>query len=194
MGFTLIKKQTISSGVSSVEFIDGSSDVVFDSTYKTYVFQFENMVSDSGEQNMLYQATTDGGTTWNSVSGNWVRTMPFIYDDSGAYNSNLATTTEADRNITSGWQLMSFPAVTVTGGSFSGSLYFYDPANSSQYKVALMIAAGVADGNGGAHWLTYGRLQPYTLMTTSAINGLKFFVSSGTIDGGDISLFGINTG
>ena len=194
MGFTLIKKQTISSGVSSVEFINGSSDVVFDSTYKTYIFQFENMVSASGEQNMLYQATTDSGTTWDSVSGNWVRTQPYIYDDTGAYNSDLANTTEHSLNVTSGWQLMGFPTAPVTEGSFSGSLYFYDPANSSQYKVAMLIGAGMADGNGGAHWLTLGRLQPYTLMTTSAINGLKFFVSSGTIDGGDITLFGINTG
>ena len=119
MGFTLIKKQTISSGVASVEFINGSSDVVFDSTYKTYVFQFENMVSASGEQNMLYQATTDGGTTWNSVSGNRVRTQPFIYDDTGA----SATSTESDRNVTSGLEVMGWPVAAVTEGSFSGSLY-----------------------------------------------------------------------
>ena len=36
---TLIKEQTASSS-SSISFVDGSSDVVFDSTYPIYVFKF----------------------------------------------------------------------------------------------------------------------------------------------------------
>ena len=67
----LIKTVTVSSSTSTVSFIHGSNDVVFDSTYKSYLFKvIEVHVSlDSGVK-LGFQGTTDGsnftGITNNS--------------------------------------------------------------------------------------------------------------------------------
>ena len=45
---TFIKKLT-ASGSANLTFVNGSSDVVFDSTYKEYIFTFKNIVSISTE-------------------------------------------------------------------------------------------------------------------------------------------------
>ena len=56
----LIKTTTISSSTSDVSFIHGSSDVVFDSTYKEYIFSFIDIHGTADPGGMRFQGTTDG--------------------------------------------------------------------------------------------------------------------------------------
>ena len=56
---TLIKSQTASSS-GTISFIHGTSDVVLDSTYPIYVFEWINMHPASDDQSFLFQGTTDG--------------------------------------------------------------------------------------------------------------------------------------
>ena len=66
----LIKTITVSSGTTDVSFIHGSNDVVFDSTYKSYLFKvIEVHVSlDSGVK-LGFQGTTDG-SNFTSITNN----------------------------------------------------------------------------------------------------------------------------
>ena len=67
MGLTLIKALTASSS-SSLDFVDGTSDVVFDNTYNEYQFQFVNMhpATDSVSFSFQVNATDDAGGDYDT--------------------------------------------------------------------------------------------------------------------------------
>ena len=183
----LIKKQTISSD-ASIEFVDGSSDVVFDSTYNTYTFNFESLHSTSGEQETKMQVTTNG-STWNSVATTYAHNMAFVYDTSGANSSQV----DAGANLTTGAILLGFTGNSMAESSWSGAVTFYNPSNTSLYKNSRLSVVGIADNTPVGNWLLCSRYGGMTWKTTSAITGVKFSVASGTITSGDITLYGLKT-
>jgi len=58
MGLTLIKALTASSS-SSLDFVDGTSDVVFDNTYNEYLFQFVNLHPSDDAAKVMWRSSTD---------------------------------------------------------------------------------------------------------------------------------------
>ena len=57
----LIKTVTVSSDTGSVSFIHGSSDVVFNDTYRAYLFKIIQLHVDNDDgANLGFQGTTDG--------------------------------------------------------------------------------------------------------------------------------------
>jgi hypothetical protein len=196
VSLVVIKKQEITTGVASVEFVDGSSDVVFDGTYSTYLFNFEGMYQDptsagSAEQDALFQTTTDG-STWNAVACTYAKTNTWQYRD-GSGGSQVGSAA----NTTAGSKLGSFPHTTIAFGGWNGYLYFYHPSNTTMYKQSQAMTNSIADASGGSpeadHWLQSARTGGTSWQTTSAITGVKFFVTSGTIDSGVITLYGLKT-
>ena len=181
----LIKKQTISSD-ASIEFVDGSSSVVFDSTYNTYIFNFEALHSTSGEQETKMQVTTNG-STWNSVGTTYAHNMAYIYDDTGAANSSV----ESGAGVTTGAILMGFTGNSMAESSWSGAVTFYNPSSTSLYKNSRLSAVGIADNSPSGHWLQNSRYGGMTWETTSAVTGVKFSVASGNITSGVVTLFGL---
>ena len=59
---TFIKKLTASSS-STLSFVDGSSDVVLDNTYKEYLFLFTN-IHPSATSDPTMQGSTDTGSSY----------------------------------------------------------------------------------------------------------------------------------
>lgn len=181
----LIKKQTISSD-ASIEFVNGSSGVVFDSTYDTYIFNFESLHSTSAEQETKMQVTTNG-STWNSVATTYAHNTAYIYDSSGSSNSQV----DAGANLTTGAILLGFTGNSMAESSWSGTVTFYNPSNTSLYKNSSLSGVGIADNTPAGNWLLYSRYGGMTWKTTSALTGVKFSVGSGTITSGDITLYGL---
>ena len=62
----LIKKLTASSS-STLSFVNGTSDVVLDSTYKEYVFTFNNIHPSNDNASFEFQCSTDGGSNYNTT-------------------------------------------------------------------------------------------------------------------------------
>ena len=60
-----IKKLTASSS-GTLDFVDGSSDVVLDSTYKEYLFTFNN-IHPSSESDFTFNGNADGGSGFNET-------------------------------------------------------------------------------------------------------------------------------
>ena len=58
-----IKKLTFS-GQTNVQFLNGSSDVVFDSTYKEYVFTFNNIHPDTDNRYFEFNGSVDSGSIY----------------------------------------------------------------------------------------------------------------------------------
>jgi hypothetical protein len=61
---TLIKTLTASSS-STISFVHGSSDVVFDSTYPLYLFKFINIHPASNDYHFQMNLTADSGSNYN---------------------------------------------------------------------------------------------------------------------------------
>ena len=58
---TFIKKLTASSS-ANLAFVNGSSNVVLDSTYKEYVFTFNNIHPETDSKKFRINFSTDGGS------------------------------------------------------------------------------------------------------------------------------------
>jgi len=61
-----IKKLTASSS-GTLSFVNGTSDVVFDSTYKEYLFIFKNIHPGTDEAHFQFQADTGSNTNYNQT-------------------------------------------------------------------------------------------------------------------------------
>ena len=59
-----IKKLTASSS-GTLSFVDGSSDVVLDNTYKEYLFIFNNIHPATDKVYFTFQGSTDSGSNYN---------------------------------------------------------------------------------------------------------------------------------
>ena len=66
--YVKIKSQTASS-TTAIDFINGSSDVILDSTYKIYKFFFYNMAPATDDTQFQIRTSTDAGTTWDELIG-----------------------------------------------------------------------------------------------------------------------------
>ena len=89
---TFIKKLTASSS-ATLSFVDGSSDVVLDNTYKEYVFVFKDIHPGTNGGALSFQTSTDTGSSY----GVTVTTTAFeAYHDEADSETALAYSTSQD--------------------------------------------------------------------------------------------------
>ena len=176
-GLIHIKTQTASNS-SSIDFSNGSSDVVLDSTYSRYVFYIDvQMASDNVQLQFLY--STDAGSSY--LSSNYAYSM--IGRKSGG-----STVT---RNNASDSQIELFPETVgqQTDETFAITLSLSQPAQTDSHKTSFWNAGGF---DTGAEMLGYTGGATNT-GSVAAITGVRFKASSGNIERGTISMFGIAT-
>ena len=177
-----IKKQTASSS-STIDFVDGTSDVVLDDTYKEYLFTFNNIHPATDNASFSVNFSIDGGSNYNVTKTttyfraiHWENdTTAFGYDTGG----DLAQSTDF-QNI-----------ITVIGAdndqSGTGYMHLINPSSTTFVKHFIVNAqkAHYLDISVNEFYAGYGN-------TTSAVDAVQFKMSSGNIDAGDICLYGIN--
>ena len=177
-----IKKQTASSS-ATISFVDGSSDVVLDDTYKEYLFTFNNIHPATDNASFSVNFSIDGGSNYNVTKTttyfraiHWENdTTAFGYDTGG----DLAQSTDF-QNI-----------ITVIGAdndqSGTGYMHLFNPSSTTFVKHFIVNAqkAHYLDISVNEFYAGYGN-------TTSAVDAVQFKMSSGNIDAGDICLYGIN--
>ena len=180
---TFIKKLTASSS-STLSFVDGSSDVVLDNTYKEYLFLFTN-IHPSATSDPTMQGSTDTGSSYgvSATTTTW-----------GAYHteSDSATLLDYDTaadvaNSTSFFRLNPWQTVgTDNDQNMGGYLHLFNPSSTTFVKHFI---SRIITGSLGVQpdLFTAGYFN-----TTSAIDAIQFKMSSGNIDSGTITLYGIN--
>jgi hypothetical protein len=85
----LIKTQTVTSSVSSVEFVNGSGGVVFDSTYKIYQCFFNDAFLSTGSNKIRLRVSDDTGSTYKTSS--YLGHVYRNYKSSSSSSSDLQT-------------------------------------------------------------------------------------------------------
>ena len=179
---TFIKKQTASSS-STISFVDGTSDVVLDDTYKEYLFTFKNIHPATDDQPLTFQANAAGGSGYDE-------TMTTTYFRAYHLESGGSPAVGYDGNRDLA-QSTSFQQVISDIGNGndengSGYLYLFNPSSTTFVKHFMCKTSSLSSGGEVVQFIA-GYFN-----TTSAIDEIQFKMASGNIDAGTISLYGIN--
>jgi hypothetical protein len=172
-GFKHIKTITASSS-SSVDFINGSSDVVLDDTYDIYKIFFYNVIPATDAQNLLARVAVSGSFQTDLYKyGNEI-----IDSDNNQYTN----TSSSDSYFKVGGRGTGNQA----GENANGEFTIYNPGQSS---VRTNFFWNVnQDGANGHNDSTFGGGHRDD---NSAINGVRFYMASGNITSGTFALFGL---
>ena len=185
----LIKKQTASSD-STIDFVDGSGGVTFDSTYSTYIFQFEKVLPSASTPAVIrleFQATIDGTNFDENISSVAWYSQSYYTEES--FGGPTLSSSLSQYNSTS----MQAVALNTTAiAANSGSLTVFDPASSSDYKLVESQTLGTTDASAPSHAMVQFSTAGI-FMTDSALTGVRFQYNTGNIASGDITLFGLKT-
>ena len=183
---TFIKKLTASSS-STLSFVDGSSDVVLDNTYKEYMFIFNNMHPATDGVNFTFQCSTDSGSNYNTT----VTSTAFqAYHNEAGNDTIFQYNTSVDKAQATDFIRLHSGAQLGDGAdeSLSGYLHLFNPSSTTFVKHFIGVS-NLYDNN---HAYTVNSFPAGYFNTTSAIDAIQFKMDSGNIDSGTITLYGIN--
>ena len=180
---TFIKKLTASSS-ATLSFVDGTSDIVLDNTYKEYMFTFNNMHPASDAVNFVFNGSIDSGSNYNvTKTTTFFNAYHFENDSSNALTYNASQ----DLAQSTDFQILEDSVGNDNDQSCVGYLHLFNPSSTTFVKhfISRNHRAFSGDASSENHVAGY-------FNTTSAIDAVQFKFSSGNIDAGDICLYGIN--
>ena len=126
---TLIKEQTASSS-ASISFVDGSSDVVLDSTYPIYKFEFINIHPATNNVTFGFQANASGQSGYNeTMTTTNFRAYHFESDSSG-----IDYIADNDQAQGTGFQIICGDVGNVSDESIVGVLHLFSPSSTTFVK------------------------------------------------------------
>ena len=180
---TLIKTLTASSS-ATLSFVDGSSDVVLDSTYPIYVFKFINIHADTDATQFTFNFSTDSGSNYNVAK---TTTVFIAYHNESGSDAGLPYPSDADLAQGTGFQNLSeqYFMSSDADHSLTGSMHLFNPSSTTFVKHFLSDTTYANKTNYSINFFGAGYGN-----TTSAVNSIQFKSSSGTFDG-TIKLYGI---
>ena len=182
--WNFIEKLT-ASGSGDLSFVDGTDDVVLDSTYKEYLFTFNNIHPETDGETFQFNMSIDSGSNYNVAK---TSTSILYYHFESGSASGLQYDTNRDLAQDTGFQDITENQDNDNDSSASGTLHLFNPSSTTFVKHFISDSTMVRDSaklyatkNAG-----YGN-------TTSAVDAIRFQMSSDNIDAGDICLYGISS-
>jgi signal recognition particle receptor subunit beta len=177
-----IKKLTASSS-ASLSFVNGSSDVVLDSTYKEYVFTFKN-IHPGTDNKQLTVGFRDGDTDYDAVK---TTTLFIAYHEESGSSSGIFYSTTYDLAQSTAFQpITGLISANETDANGCGYLHLFNPSSTTFVKHFIASSSCQTASDEASHDKVAGYIN-----TTTAIDAVQFKMSSGNIDAGDICLYGI---
>jgi len=193
-GTTLIDNGALDSGVPtgslillSTQTASASANISFtsgiDSTYDSYVFKFYDIHPATDNVQFEFNMSTDSGSNYNVT-----KTSSFFYsghNESGT-NTYLEYNVTQDLAQSTAFQPIAHEVGNDADQSCSGSLQLFNPASTTYVKhfIANTNIGQINNYTYNAYSAGYGN-------TTSAINAVRFQMSSGNIDDGIIKMYGV---
>jgi hypothetical protein len=174
-----ISKQTASSS-ASISFTSG-----IDSTYKEYVFYFNNIHSGTDEVVLTMNGSTDSGSNYNVTKTTTYFEAYHREDDGGT--PGLAYSTSRDMAQGTGFCDLQSEYGTDNDQAGCGYLHLFNPSSTTFVKHFMFTGQQAHQADQSQNNYVAGYFN-----TTSAIDAVQFKMSSGNIDAGDILLYGLN--
>jgi len=183
---TLIKEITASAS-ATIDFVDGTSDVVLDSTYPIYVFKFINCHTNTDEKNVVFKGSIDAGSNYNVTQTTTVFRARNFED-----GSTPGLEYESSHDIAQGTGGQGLAGAAGSGNmgsgsdeSMSGELMLFNPSSTTFVKHYIARVNYYQATNLSVNTYIAGYFN-----TTSDIDAVQFAASSGDFDG-TIKLYGI---
>ena len=178
-----IKKLTASSS-ANLSFVDGSSSVVLDNTYKEYLFTFNNIHPATDDVGFMFNLSIDGGSNYNVTK---TTTYFNAFHNEG---DTLTSVQYSDYDLAqnTGNQYLANDSVGNDNDQCaSGFLHLFNPSSTTFVKHFIARVNHTHENQ-----FTVDQNIAGYANTTSAVEGGRFSMESGNIDAGDICLYGIN--
>ena len=138
-------------------------NTILDGTYDEYIFRFINVVPDTDVASFYSQVSTDNGSTYVATG----------YYTGSTNRSSLI--------------IGSFVGSSANENGVSGNMTLMGVTSSTQYK-GVLIDTMVVDSSGNADPEPY---PEFNIQTAAAIDAIKFYYTSGNIESGTISVYGV---
>ena len=180
---TFIKKLTSDGSDDDLSFVDGTSSVVLDSTYKEYLFTFNNIHPETDNTEFSFQGNAAGGSGYDETI---TSTFFQAFHNEARTDTGLQYSASADLAQGTGFQNIVRSQGSDNDQSVSGYLRLFNPSSTTFVKHFLGHANQAQNSDA-----TYNTYFAGYFNTTSAIDEIQFKFSSGEIQGGDICLYGI---
>jgi len=172
----LISSQTASNS-ASISFTTG-----IDSTYKEYQFYFIDLHPRTDGTQFLFNMSTNGGSTYVVTK---TTTIFLSYHSEDNTQAVLSYDTSSDNAQSTAFQRLSSDLGNGADESGSGTLNFFNPSSTTYVKHFISRCDRYSAGDYSVDEFVAGYGN-----TTSAVNAIRFQMSSGNFDG-TIYLYGI---
>ena len=185
---TLIKEQTASAS-ATISFVNGTSDVVLDSTYPIYLFKFIN-IHPANATYFSVNFSDDGGSNYDLVKTS--SAFAFWNDEAGTANLSSLPLYRAAYDIAQGTGIAPMGGDTMSNAADNGGagfMYLFSP--SSTVFVKHWIARFKPNYSGGSDPYTTDSFHGGYINTTAAVTAVQFKMNSGEIQGGKIKMYGL---
>jgi hypothetical protein len=177
--WNFISKQTASSD-STISFTSG-----IDSTYREYLFTFNNIHPATDGAEFKFNLSVDTGSNYNVTK---TTTHIYAFHTEADDAASLSYDTSRDLAQGTGFQNLTGDTGNNNDQSLSGSLQIFNPSSTTFVKNFLANTNSYysSDSSYNSYVSGYGN-------TTSAVDAIQFKMSTGNIDAGDICLYGLTT-
>jgi len=179
---THIKTLTASADTATMVFTHGTSGVVFNNTYDSYLFKVINLHPENDGWFLNVDFSINGSDFDLQKLSNAYRAQ----QTESASAATVAYVTGADNANAAAVQPISFDSSNDDDHAMSGELQIFAPSDTTFVKhyTSRFIANG--SSNFAADYWVSGFIN-----TTSAITTVKFLMAGGDFDSGEISLYGV---
>jgi len=184
-GGSLVHIKTLTASSSgTLSFVDGASDVVLDSTYRTYIFKFINIHPSADSSDLGFQVDTGTNTNYNLSITSSAFQAGHAEDNS---ETALGYETGDDQANGTGFQMITQTnAGNANDESSSGELILFNPSSTTFVKHFISRLNTTWSANG-----TFEKYAAGYINNTAAVTRIQFKMNAGTIDSGLIKLYGI---
>ena len=158
------------------------------SAFDEYLFIFNDIRPATDNRGLTFRGSTDGGSSYGIDTTTTVfRSAASEGGGNGVFNYN----TDQDAAQSTGQIPLISEQANDSDQALCGLLRLYNPASTTFVKHFLSTGSQTESGGGGADASVLKMVGGY-INTTSAINAVKFEMSQGNMEAGNIQMFGVN--
>ena len=177
MAMTLITTHPDSTDVANVSFTSSIA-----STYKLFIFKFYDINPATDDTYFTFNGSIDTGSNYNVTK---TTTYLNAYHAESGSESALSYDGGQDLAQSTSYQRLSYGNGNDSDGSYAGTLWLFNPSNTTYVKHFYSIGIWQNVGN-----YSYNSYVGGYFNTTSAIDAVDFKFSSGNMDG-VIKMYGV---
>ena len=176
-------KTLTASGDATLSFVDGTADVVLDSTYPIYKFEFINIHPATNTARLTFQGDTGTNTSYNQTITSTFFTSQHKENGTGG---SLGYESSHDQAQGTAFQDITNGIGNLNDENMNGELTIFSPSSDTFVKHFI----STVQSNYNLEWSMNSYMAGYFNLATP-LTRFQFKMSSGNIDSGKIKLYGI---